>query len=77
MATGCAVSDFWGQGNTNTPGHSRLMNEEELQEYFKMIGARGGKAGTGRAKTRSKEHYRRIAKERWRLEREKRVNKGG
>ena len=50
------------------------MKERDLQDYFKDIGARGGKAGTGRAKTRSKEHYRRIAKERWRAEREQRAN---
>jgi len=50
------------------------MKERDLQDYFKDIGARGGKAGTGRAKRRSKEHYRRIAKERWRAEREQREN---
>ena len=51
------------------------MKEQDLQDYFKVIGAQGGTAGTGRAKTRSKEHYRRIAKERWRVEREQRENK--
>ena len=51
------------------------MKEQDLQDYFKDMGKKGGKAGTGRAKTRSKEHYRRIAKERWRAEREQRENK--
>tara|TARA_R100000808_G_C2124941_1_gene135371 strand:- start:440 stop:601 length:162 start_codon:yes stop_codon:yes gene_type:complete len=48
------------------------MKDQDLKDYFKDIGARGGKAGRGRSKTRSKEHYRRIAKERWK--REQQVN---
>jgi len=50
------------------------VNDHDLTDYFKDMGKKGGKAGTGRAKTRSKEHYRRIAKERWRAEREQRAN---
>ena len=37
------------------------MNDQDLTDYFKDMGKRGGKAGTGAAKTRSLEHYRRIA----------------
>jgi len=50
------------------------MNDQDLTDYFKDMGKKGGKAGTGRAKTRSKEHYRRIAKDRWRAVREQRAN---
>ena len=50
------------------------MNDQDLTDYFRDMGKKGGKAGTGRAKKRSKEHYRRIAKERWRAVREQRVN---
>jgi len=51
------------------------MNDQDLTDYFKDMGKRGGKAGTGAAKTRSLEHYRRIAKARWRAVREQRANK--
>ena len=51
------------------------MNDQDLTDYFRDMGRRGGKAGKGQSKRRSKEHYRRIAKERWRAEREQRENK--
>ena len=50
------------------------MNDQDFTDYFKDMGKKGGKAGTGSAKTRSKEHYRRIAKQRWKAVREQREN---
>lgn len=40
------------------------MNDDTKQ-YLASIGARGGKAGAGKAKARTKEHARAAAKARW------------
>jgi hypothetical protein len=41
------------------------MNKKELREYFAKIGAKGGKAATGKAKVRGdSDYYRRIRKKR-------------
>ena len=50
------------------------VTAQDITDYFKDMGRRGGKAGKGQSKRRSKEHYRRIAKERCRAVREQRVN---
>ena len=42
-----------------------FMNEE-ARKYLASIGARGGKAGTGKAKARTKAQARKAALTRWR-----------
>lgn len=37
------------------------MTNKALSEYLATIGARGGKAGTGDAKRRTRDHYRLMA----------------
>lgn len=36
-----------------------------LSKYLASIGSKGGKAGKGKAKRRSKSHYRKAALKRW------------
>jgi hypothetical protein len=42
--------------------------KKEIREYLAQLGKKGGKAGTGKAKTRSREHYRQAALKRWAAE---------
>jgi hypothetical protein len=43
--------------------------KNEVQQYLKEIGSRGGKAGTGKAKARTPEHYKRMTEARERKRR--------
>jgi hypothetical protein len=45
---------------------TRMKNE--IKKYLAKIGGKGGKAGTGASKRRSREHYRQIALKRWAAE---------
>lgn len=40
----------------------------ELKQYLAKIGKKGGKAGRGAAKRRSRKHYRQAALKRWAAE---------
>lgn len=49
----------------NKVAHNELNERTVIREFFKRVGAKGGAAGTGAAKRRSPEHYKRCAEARW------------